>query len=291
VKFAFIAAREVAFPVSAMCRVLGIAKSGFYAWKKRPKPERARRDAQLAATVAAVHMRSRRTYGSPRVHRDLQARGVKVGKKRVERLMRQNGLRGRCKRRFKRTTDSRHGGPIAPNLLAREFNVSELNRAWVTDVTAIATDEGWLYLAPMIDLCSRRVLAWAASEHNDTTLALKVLRKSVQARRPPPGFLHHSDRGSPYASDDYRAALRTCGALQSMSRKGDCWDNAVAESFFATLRAELVDHERYPTREAAMRSIGDYIDNFYNVERRYSHLDYLNPIEFELRSKFQQRVA
>jgi transposase InsO family protein len=291
VKFAFIASKEVAFPVSALCRVLGVTKSGFYAWKKRPKPERARRDAQLAATVAGVHQKSRRTYGSPRVHRELKARGVRVGKKRVERLMRENGLQGRSKRRFKRTTDSRHGGPIAPNLLARNFDVRNTNRAWVTDVTAIATDEGWLFLAPMIDLCSRRVVAWAASEHNDTALALDVLGKALRARRPPPGLLHHSDRGSPYASDDYRATLRACGARQSMSRKGDCWDNAVAESFFATLRAELVDHERYPTREAAMRSIGDYIDNFYNVERRHSHLDFLSPIEFELRSQIQQRVA
>jgi putative transposase len=291
VKFAFIAAREVAFPVSTMCRILGVTRSGFYAWRKRPKPARVRRDAQLAATVAAVHQRSRRTYGSPRVHRELKARGVRVGKKRVERLMRENGLQGRRKRRSKRTTDSRHGGPIAPNLLARRFRVSEANRVWVTDVTAIATDEGWLYLAPMLDLHSRRVLAWAASEHNDTALALEVLRGAIRLRRPPPGWLHHSDRGSPYASDDYRAELRTCGARQSMSRKGDCWDNAVAESFFATLRAELVDHVRFPTREAAMRAIGDYIDNFYNVERRHSHLDYLNPIEFELRSQLQQRVA
>jgi len=291
VKFAFIAAREVAFPVSAMCRMLGVTKSGFYAWKTRPKPERERLDAQLAATVAAVHQRSRRTYGSPRVHRELKARGVRVGKKRVERLMRENGIQGRSKRRFKRTTDSRHGGPIAPNLLARRFDVSEPNRAWVTDVTAIATDEGWLYLAPMLDLCSRRVLAWAASEHNDTTLALAVLREAVRRRRPPPGLLHHSDRGSPYASDDYRAALRTYGACQSMSRKGDCWDNAVAESFFATLRAELVDHVRFATRAEALRVIGDYIDNFYNVERRHSHLHYLSPLEFELRSQVQQRVA
>ena len=290
-KFAFIAAREVAFPVSTMCRVLGVTKSGFYAWKRRPKPERERRDAQLAATVAAVHQRSRRTYGSPRVHRELKARGVRVGKKRVERLMRENGIQGRSKRRFKRTTDSRHGGPIAPNVLDRRFDVSEPNTVWATDVTAIATDEGWLYLAPMLDLCSRRVLAWAASEYNDTVLALEVLREAVRRRRPPRGFLHHSDRGSPYASDDYRAELRACGACQSMSGKGDCWDNAVAESFFATLRAELVDHVRFATRAEALRAIGDYIDNFYNVERRHSHLDYLSPIEFELRSKVQQRVA
>lgn len=290
-KFAFIAAREVAFPVSTMCRVLGVAKSGFYAWTKRPKPARARRDAQLAATVAAVHQRSRRTYGSPRVHEELKARGVRVGRKRIERLMRENGLQGRRKRCFKRTTDSRHGGPIARNVLARDFSVSEPNRAWVTDVTAIATGEGWLYLAPMLDLHSRRVVAWAMSESNDTSLALDVLRRAIRARKPAPGLLHHSDRGSPYASDDYRAELRANGVRRSMSRKGDCWDNAVAESFFATLRAELVDHERYPTRAAAMKSIGDYIDNFYNLERRHSHLGYLNPIEFELRSELQQRVA
>jgi len=290
-KFAFIAAREVAFPVSSMCRVLGVTKSGFYAWMKRPTPARSRSDAQLAASVAAVHQRSRRTYGSPRVHRELKARGVRVSKKRIERLMRENGLQGRSKRRFKRTTDSRHGGPIAPNILARHFRADEPNRVWVTDVTAIATGEGWLYLAPMLDLHSRRVVAWAASEANDTTLALDVLRRALRERRPPPGLLHHSDRGSPYASDDYRAELRAHHVRRSMSRKGDCWDNSVAESFFATLRAELVDHERYSTREAAIRSIGDYIDNFYNVERRHSHLGYLNPVEFELRARLQQHVA
>jgi putative transposase len=290
-KFAFIASKEVAFPVSSICRVLGVTKSGFYAWVKRPKPARAKRDAQLAASVAAVHQRSRCTYGSPRVHRELKARGVRVSKKRIERLMRENGIQGRSKRRFKRTTDSKHGGPIAPNILARRFQVDQPNRAWVTDVTAIATGEGWLYLAPMLDLHSRRVVAWAASESNDTTLALEVLRAALRARRPPPGLLHHSDRGSPYASDDYRAELRAHRVRRSMSRKGDCWDNSVAESFFATLRAELVDHERYPTREAALRSIGDYIDNFYNVERRHSHLGYLNPVEFELRSNLQRRVA
>ena len=290
-KFAFIAARDVAFPVSAMCRVLGVTRSGFYAWQTRPRPARAKSDAQLTATVAAVHSRSRRTYGSPRVHRELLARGVRVSKKRVERLMRENGIQGRTKRRFKHTTDSKHGSPIARNVLAREFFVTQPNSAWVTDVTAIATGEGWLYLAPMLDLHSRRVVGWAVSESNDTELALDVLRKALRARRPPPGLLHHSDRGSPYASDDYRAELRAQGLRQSMSRKGNCWDNAVAESFFATLRAELVDHDHYATRDAAAKAIGDYIDNFYNIERRHSHLDYLNPIEFELRSQIQQQVA
>jgi transposase InsO family protein len=290
-KFAFIAAREVAFPVNTMCRILGVTRSGFYAWMKRPRPARERSDVQLAVTVAAVHQRSRRTYGSPRVHRELRAQGVRVGKKRIERIMRENGLKGRRKRRFKHTTDSNHDGPIARNVLARAFRVREPNRAWVTDVTAIATDEGWLYLAPMLDLHSRRVVAWTGAENNDTALALDVLRKALRARRPPPGLLHHSDRGSPYASHDYRAELRAHRVRQSMSRKGNCWDNAVAESFFATLRAELVDHERYPTRTAAMDSIGDYIDNFYNVERRHSHLGYLNPIEFELRSQLQANLS
>jgi putative transposase len=289
-KFAFIA-QEVAFPVETMCRVLGVARSGFYAWKKRPKPARAKSDAQLAVKVAAAHQRSRRTYGSPRVHRELRAQGERVGKKRIERIMRENGIQGRAKRRFKRTTDSKHGGPIAPNVLARQFTVTEPNRVWVTDVTAIATGEGWLYLAPVLDLFSRRIVGWASSENNDTALALDALRKALRARRPRPGLLHHSDRGCPYASDDYRAALRAHHVCPSMSRKGDCWDNAVAESFFASLRAELVDHERFATRRAAINAIADYINNFYNAERRHSHLGYLSPIEFELRSQVQQQVA
>lgn len=289
-KFAFIA-QEVAFPVETMCRVLGVTRSGFYAWKKRPKPARVRSDAQLTVKVVAAHQRSRKTYGSPRVHRELKAQGVRVGKKRVERLMRENGIQGRSKRRYKHTTDSKHDGPISPNTLARKFSTAEPNRAWVTDVTAIATGEGWLYLAPMLDLHSRRVVAWATSESNDTALALDVLRKALRVRRPQQGLLHHSDRGSPYASDAYRTELQANNVCGSMSRKGNCWDNAVAESFFATLRAELVDHERYPTRAAAIRSIGDYIDNFYNVERRHSYLGYLSPLEFELRSQLQQSVA
>lgn len=289
-KFSYIA-QEVAFPVEMMCRVLGVTRSGFYAWRKRPRPARDKRDSQLAVKVAAVHQRSRRTYGSPRVHRELRAQGERVGKKRIERLMRQSGLQARRKRRFKRTTDSNHKGPIAPNLLARQFTVSEPNRAWVTDVTAISTGEGWLFVAPMLDLYSRRVVGWAGGVNNDTTLALAALRRALKSRRPPAGLLHHSDRGSPYASDDYRAVLRAHKMRRSMSRKGDCWDNAVAESFFATLRAELVDHEHFETRDQALSAIGDYIDNFYNVERRHSHLGYLNPLEFELRAQLHQHVA
>jgi transposase InsO family protein len=291
VKFAFILAEKAVYTITMLCRVLEVSRSGFHAWRARPQPPRVRSDAQLAVQVAAVHKRSRKAYGSPRVHAELRAKGVRVGKKRVERLMRENGLEARRKRRFRKTTDSNHSHPIAPNLVAREFKVSAPNCVWVTDVTAIWTLEGWLYLAVILDLYSRRVVAWAVSANNDTVLALAALQAGLRARRPAAGLVHHSDRGSPYASADYRAALARHGVVASMSRKGDCWDNAVAESFFATLRAELVDHQLYATHETATSSIGDYVDNFYNVERRHSFLDYLNPIEFELRSRSVQQVA
>jgi len=291
VKYAFILAEKANCPVTVLCSVLGVSRSGLHAWRKRQPSHRARANSRLAVEVAAVHKRSRKTYGSPRVHAELKARGVRVGKKRVARLMQENGLEARRKRRFRKTTDSRHANPVAPNLLARAFNVEAPNRVWVTDVTAIWTLEGWLYLAVMLDLFSRRVVGCATSTSNDTALALDALRGALKLRRPPQGLLHHSDRGSPYASADYRAELERNGVVCSMSRKGDCWDNAVAESFFSTLRAELVDHERYATRARAHASIGEYIDNFYNVERRHSYLAYVNPIEFELRSQIERQAA
>jgi len=283
VKYAFILG-EKAYSITMLCRVLGVSRSGFHAWRKRPTAPRVRSDAQLAAQVAAVHERSRKTYGSPRVHAELRAKGVRVGKKRVERLMRENGLEARRKRRFRKTTDSKHSHPIAPNVVARKFEVTAPDRVWATDVTFIWTLEGWMYLAVILDLYSRRVVAWATSASNDTLLALDALRAGLRARRPAAGLVHHSDRGSPYASADYRRSLDQHGLVASMSRKGDCWDNAVAESFFATLKTELVDDELYRTRDAARSSIADYIENFYNIERRHSYLDYVNPIEFELRS-------
>jgi transposase InsO family protein len=291
VKFEFIRTEKAHYPVTVMCTVLEVSRSGFHAWLKRPPSARATSDAQLAVQVAASHQRSRRRYGSPRVHADLRARNIRVSRKRVERLMRQNGLEARRKRRFRRTTDSTHTDPIAPNLLARQFDVDLPNTVWVTDVTAIWTMGGWTYLAAMLDLFARRVVGWAMSTSNDTELALDALQRAWRARQPPRGLIHHSDRGSPYASGDYRAALDSFGFLPSMSRKGDCWDNAVAESFFATLRAELVDHELYVDPTQAETSIGDYIDTFYNVERRHSHLGYVNPIEFELRSRMLRTAA
>jgi putative transposase len=282
VKFAFIEAEKARWPVEVLCHVLGVSRSGYYAWKARPESESTQADAQLAVEIAATHRRSRGTYGSPRVHRELRARGVRVGKKRVERLMRQHGIVARRKRRFRRTTDSKHPHPIAPNVLERRFEAELPNTAWVTDVTYVWTLEGWLYLAVMLDLCSRRVVGWAASETNDRQLALQALGRALGERHPAAGLVHHSDRGSPYASDDYRARLAHHGFVASMSRKGNCWDNAVAESFFATLKGELIDHEKYPTRAAALASIGDYIDNFYNPVRRHSSIGYVSPIAFEL---------
>jgi putative transposase len=291
VKFVFIAAEKAVYPVGVLCDVLGVSRSGYYAWSGRPEPARAKSDEQLKAQIAAVHEKSRSTYGSPRVHAELRDKGVRVGKKRVERLMREDGLKARQKRRFRRTTDSNHTHPIAPNVLARQFTVTAPNKVWVTDVTYIATNEGWLYLAAILDLFSRRVVGWATSATNDRALALDALELALQARQPAAGLLHHSDRGSPYASEDYRHVLRQRGLVASMSRSGDCWDNAVAESFFATLKTELVDHESYPTRAAATVSIGDYLERFYNPVRLHSHLGYKSPMEFELKRQISVMSA
>ncbi len=282
-RFALIDAEKAHYPVDVLCEVLEVSRSGYYAWRRRPAPARAKEDEKLGVEIVAAHRRSRGTYGSPRVHADLRAKGLRVGKKRVARLMRDKGIAAKRKRRFRRTTDSNHDSPIAPNVLERDFTQEAPNQAWVTDVTYIFTAEGWLYLAVMVDLFSRRVVGWATSDTNDRFLALDALYQALRARRPGAGLVHHSDRGSPYASEDYRNALRDRGLTASMSRTGDCWDNAVAESFFATLKGELVDHERYATRAAAVASIRDYIERFYNPQRRHSHLGYLSPIEFELR--------
>lgn len=284
-KFAFIDEKQVAFPVGAMCRALGVSSSGYYEWRKRPPGPRSKDDARLAVEITAAHKRSRGTYGSPRVHAELRALGTRVGKKRVERLMRENDLQARRKRRFCHTTDSKHPGPVARNILARRFEPAAPNRVWVTDVTYVWTDEGWLYLAVILDLFARRVVGWAASATNDTQLALAALGAALRLRYPVAGLIHHSDRGSPYASEDYRRALAARGILASMSRTGDCWDNAVAESFFATIKAELIQSTPYDTRSSATESIGEYIDNFYNPQRRHSYLGYVSPIEFELQDQ------
>jgi transposase InsO family protein len=291
VKFAWIDAEKARFPVGISCDVLGVSRSGFYASRRRPPSTRSKKRAHLAVEVASVHKKSGRRYGSPRVHRALRAKGVRVSRKTVERVMRAKGIVARQKRRFRRTTDSRHASPIAPNLVQRDFEPAAPNQVWAGDVTYIATAEGWAYLAVLLDLFSRRVVGWAMSAMNDTALALAALERAARARPLVVGLVHHTDRGSPYASDEYRATLASRGMVASMSRKGDCWDNAVAESFFATLRAELVDDEHYATRREAEISIGNYLDGFYNTERLHSHLDYVSPIEFELKARVAALAA
>lgn len=282
--FQLVDAEKAHHPVQVLCDALEVSRSGFYAWKRRPPAARAASDKQLAVEIAATHAKSTRRYGSPRIHRALRKRGIRVGRKRVARVMRENGIVGRLKRRFRVTTDSNHPNPIAPNLVARDFAPEAPNKVWAGDVTYIATSEGWAYLAVLLDLFSRRVVGWAISANNDTALALAALRRAVRGRSfVPAGLLHHTDRGSPYASDDYRDALASYAMIASMSRKGDCWDNAVAESFFSTLKAELTERVDYATRAEARGAIGEYIEGFYNVERRHSFNGYVNPVECELR--------
>ena len=281
-KFAFIHTEKATWPVEVQCDVLGVSRSGYYAWRGRPEAPRDKQDAELVVEIKAAHRTGRGSYGSPRVHRELRAKGRRHGRKRIERLMREHGIVAKKKRRFRKTTDSNHPHPIAPNILERNFDAELPNVAWVTDVTYVWTFEGWLYLAVILDLFSRRVVGWAASAQNDRALALSALDRATDARIPIAGLIHHSDRGSVYASADYGDALAAAGAVKSMSRKGDCWDNAVAESFFATIKGEMIDHEDYATRADAIARIGDYIDGFYNPLRRHSALDYVSPIEYEL---------
>ena len=290
-KFAFIEAESAQWPVAVLCETLGVSRSGYYAWTGRPEAPKVAADAAIVTEIKAAHKAGRGAYGSPRVVRALRKKGHSISENRVARLMREAGIVGRKKKRFKKTTDSNHPDPIAPNVLERNFNVELPDTAWVTDVTYVFTHQGWLYLAVILDLFSRRVVGWAASANNDRALALDALAKAVERRDPADGLIHHSDRGSVYASADYADALDALGATKSMSRKGDCWDNSVAESFFATIKGEMIDHEDYETRAQATAAIADYIDGFYNVARLHSTIGYMSPIEFELKFRIDKQAA
>jgi len=283
-RFRFIDAEKGHYPIRLLCRCLAVSRSGYYAWRRRAPSPRAQEDARLRVEIAASHSASRRTYGSPRILRDLREDGHRVSRKRVARLMRELGLEGRRKRRFRATTDSQHRFPVAPNVLMRDFDVDAPNTAWVTDITYLATVDGWLYLAVILDLFSRRVVGYAMSEQIDRALVLEALRKALVQRPGARDLIHHSDRGSQYASHDYREALDQAGITCSMSRRGDCWDNAVAESFFATLKVELLYELPLQTRSATRSAVADYIETFYNVRRRHSSLGYQSPVEFELKN-------
>jgi putative transposase len=291
VKFAFMDVEKAFFPVRWMCVRLEVSPSGFYAWRKRPRSERARRDAELGAKVVEVFTEFRRVYGAPRVLNELKKRDEATSKKRVARLLSERGLSAKAPRRFTKTTDSAHALPVAENVLARRFEAEAPNTAWVTDISYVSTWEGWLYLAVVIDLFSRRVVGWAVAEHMRTELALDALTQALSERQPATGWVHHSDRGVQYASDAYQHALNGAGAVCSMSRKGNCWDNAVAESFFATLKTELLYRESWPTRTRARAAIDEYIACFYNSKRAHSALRNVSPIDYELAARREAMEA
>jgi transposase InsO family protein len=279
--FALIDGAKAEFPVHRLCRALGVSQSGYFAWKGRPASRRQHEDMVLLAHVRSAFALSNGTYGSPRMTRELRDDGLAVGRRRTARLMRENGLRARQRRRFKRTTDSHHAWPVAPNLLDQDFTAAGPDEKWGADISYIWTKEGWLYLAVVIDLFARRVVGWSTSDRLHRDLALAALRKALVMRRPPAGLIHHSDRGSQFCSMDYQAELKAHGILISMSGRGNCFDNAMVETFFKTLKSELVWRTVFETRADAAASIGRYIDGSYNPVRRHSALDFTSPAQFE----------
>jgi putative transposase len=282
-RFAFIQTHARIWHVRTMCRVLEVSRAGYYAWRARPLCERVQTDRRLTVQLRAIHRQVKARYGSPRMHEELRARGEVCGKHRVARLMRHAGLRAKSARRFRVTTQSQHTERVAANLLARRFTVTSHprpNKAWAADITYVPTQEGWLYLAVVLDLASRRVVGWALRTRLDQALTLAALRMALSHRRAT-GGLHHSDRGLQYASGAYRQLLQHAGFTASMSRVGDCWDNAVVESFFATLTKELLVDGIFATRTAASRALAEFIEIWYNRQRRHSTLGYRTPVEFE----------
>jgi len=269
------------WPLRILCRSLKVLRSGYYTWRRRPTSARARRRDQLGAAIREAHVQSRRTYGSPRVHAALNRGGVTCCVNTVARIMREDSLRAKTRRKYKTTTDSSHRLPVAENLLNRGFVRNRPNEAWVADITFIPTDEGWLQPATELDLYSRRIVGWAMSERMTSDLVIEALTMAVERRRPPTGLIHHSDRGSQYASRAFQRLLAAHGLICSMSRKADVYDNAVAESFFGTLKTELVHLARYATRQEAKQAIFEWIEVFYNRQRLHSSLGYKSPADFE----------
>jgi putative transposase len=281
-KFAFIKDHRAEFQVVDLCRVLEVSTSGFYRWAKEPIGKRQRRRDELGEAIARVHASNRGVYGSPRVHAVLVEEGRDVCRNTVARVMKDRGIKARTHRRFKvRTTDSNHAHPIAPNMLARKFSAGKLNQVWAADITYIPTDEGFLYLAGVMDLCSRRIIGWSMAQHMRADLVCDALNMALAARRPGSDLLHHSDRGVQYACEAYQALLGARGIAVSMSGVGDCYDNAPQESFWGKLKTELVYLERFASREQARAAIFDYIECFYNRSRLHSALGYVSPERFE----------
>lgn len=269
-------------PVAATCRLLEIPRSSYYHQRSHRPSRRALYDAVLAVEIRAIHCASKQRYGSPRVMHGLRKRGIRISKKRAARLMRECGLAARRRKRFRVTTNSEHDHPVAPNLLDRDFTADAPNKVWVGDITYIWTHEGWMYLATIIDVFSRRIVGWAMRPYLSQALAIEALRRALELRRPVPGLIHHTDRGCQYASKAYRNMLKAASIEQSMSRAGNCLDNAMAESFFSTLEHELLMDNDFQSRSGALWAVSEYIENFYNRERMHSALDYESPVEYEM---------
>lgn len=281
-KYAFIQRHEQKYPIKTMCRVLLASRAGYYSWRKGRVTQRQIRQDDLLAKIKKIYEDSRGNYGSPRILRELRKEGIVVNHKTVEELMKKNGIQAKRRKKFKPiTTDSKHNLPVAENLLNREFDGTKSNQAWVGDITYIATEEGWLYLATWIDLWSRKIVGWSMAPRITADLVVDAFRLALFRQKRQAPAIVHSDRGSQYASKMFRKEIKTYNCKQSMSRKANCWDNAVSESFFGTLKNELVHHEKYKTREEARLSIFEYIELFYNKRRIHSHLNYLSPEDFE----------
>jgi len=280
-RFAFMRRYEDVFRITTMCRVLSVTPQGYYAWKKRPPSTRAVANEALLVEIRASHLRSKRSYGSPRVWRELKRRRGRLGETRVARMMAQDGLRAKRSKRYRITTDSRNTAVVHENVLARDFSIGSLGRAWAGDITYLWTREGWLYLAVVLDIGTRRVIGWSLRETLQTALVTSALDMALGARRITPGLIYHSDRGSQYGSEDVQAMIERYRLRGSMSRKGNCWDNAVVESFFASLKTELVAEARWQTRAEAKSAVVAWIEGWYNRERMHSTLGYMSPVEFE----------
>jgi len=279
------------FPVKKMAKYLNVSKSRYYKWLKEKPCDRKKRDTELLSVIKKIFKSKKRRYGSPRIHKELQESGYRCGHNRVSRIMRENGLIARQKRKFKVTTDSKHDFPISPNLLNRQFEVKKRDKVWVSDITYISTLTGWLYLCVVIDLFSRKIVGWSMGSRITAELTKDALLMAIMQRKPAEGLIFHSDRGSQYASHEFRKVLKQNKMIQSMSRKGNCWDNACAESFFSTLKMEEVFHRIYKTRNEARRSIFEYIAVFYNRQRRHSTLEYMCPDEYEYKRGSPQKIA
>ena len=289
--YRLIDAERACLPVALLCRMLGVSKSGYYAWRQRPPSKRSREDAALTEKIREIHRRSRETYGSPRVHAELRALGTRCGRKRVARLMRKAGLRGCMRGRRKRTTRRSGRAVPAKDLLQRSFAATEADKIWVADITYVATREGFLYLAFILDVHSRRIVGWAMESHLRTELVVDALQMAVWRRKPAPGLVHHSDQGVQYTALSFSERLKEVGITPSMGRSGTALDNAMAESFISTLKAELVSGLEFPSRQAAKTAIFEYLETFYNTRRLHSSLGYRSPADFEEGRMEEARVA